>query len=487
MADGPSDLVVVVMAGGAGTRFWPLSTPELPKQFMQAFGETSFFQQAIARAEALVPAERILVLTHRTFLGLARTQAPQLAADQFVGEPMRRDTAPAVALAATLVERRWPGSISLVLPADHVIRETPAFVASTQTAVDRAREGGLGTFGIRPSYPATGYGYLHLSPDKGEAVGNREGGKLQPRPRAVEEFVEKPDRKTAEEFLRRSDYFWNSGMFVWKTQAIAEAVKTHLPEVHARVSPLGASFGSPNFEEELRETFESLTPLSIDYGVMERESEVWAVEATFDWSDVGGWLAALDLLESDGSENRIRGPVVTEGVRESLVLADDPERPVICVGVEGLIVASTGEGTLICNRDSAEKIKPHVQSVLESETRSTDRDRRPWGHYEILSDTDDHKVKRIVVDPGQRLSLQRHRFRSEHWHVVSGEALVTRDEEEIPVRPGESIDLPQGCWHRVRNPKDEPLVFIEVQRGTYFGEDDIERRSDDYGRTAPTP
>jgi mannose-1-phosphate guanylyltransferase/mannose-6-phosphate isomerase len=470
-------LVVVIMAGGAGTRFWPLSTPELPKQFMTAFGDRSFYQQAVARARTLVPESDILVVTSRAFLGLARSQAPGIPPDQVIGEPERRDTAPAVALASVLAASRWPGCMTVVMPADHVIHGKEEFRGTIAVAVERARDGALVTLGIPPTHPSTAYGYIELEPEGAQP------GQPGQHARKVRRFVEKPGPEKARE-LAEAGLLWNSGIFVWKAETILAEIERHLPAVHGAMAPLGASFPTGTFAADLAEAFRASPTISIDYGVMEKASGVHCVPATFRWSDVGGWNAALDLLAADDDHgNRTRGKVIHDSCHGSLLLSTDPERTLLCSNLRDLVVASTEEGVLVCPRDEVDGIKPLVTRVMESGGRSPRVDHRPWGHYVILADLPDHKVKRIVVDPRQRLSLQRHRKRSEHWHVVSGTAVVTRGDEDIEVRAGESVDIPCGAWHRVRNPGRDRLVFIEVQRGTYFGEDDIERREDDYGRT----
>ncbi len=465
-----TNLAVVIMAGGAGTRFWPLSTPELPKQFMTAFGDESLYQETVARALTLVPADRIIVVTNQSFIGMARAQAPDIPGAQVVGEPYRRDTAPAVALATAISEKLWPGSVNVVMPADHVIRDSAGFRKNILAAVEKAQEGALVTLGIPPTYPATTYGYLETaSSDVKE-------------PQRLIRFVEKPDGKRAAEFLATGRFFWNSGVFVFRAARMMKDLKRHLPGMEKLMSGAVEQFQTEKFVPELRKAMEVTTAVSIDYGVMEKAEDIWVVPAGFDWSDAGGWLAAIDLVEPDGDDNRVRGAVILDDCQENLLLSEDPGKPLICAGLKGVIVASTPEGILVCKKEAAEGIKPLVQNVLESRDRTAREDHRPWGYYVVLEDLPDHKVKRIVVDPGQRLSLQRHQYRGEHWHVVSGCAMVTKDDEEIQVGPGESAEIPQGVWHRVRNPGTEPLVFIEVQHGTYFGEDDIERKDDDYGR-----
>jgi mannose-1-phosphate guanylyltransferase len=346
------DVTVVLLAGGGGTRFWPLSTPARPKQFLTELTPRSLYQQAVERARLLAPPERILVLTNEAFAGFVAEQSPEIPPANVVLEPLRRDTAAALILGAVLVERLTPGNIMVAMPSDHLVRPLDAFRATLDAAVTAARDGGLGTIGITPTYPATGYGYL-LAADRPQS--------LEPMP--VEKFVEKPDRPRAEQYVASGRYFWNSGLFVWRAAALLEAAARLAPAVYGPLAGLGRAFGSPAFPAELRSAFEAVQPISIDYAIMENSTNVWLVPAAFQWSDVGGWSAALELLPAAAHGNHVSGLAVLHDVADSVVLTD-ADHPVIVVGLSGYVVIRGPGGILVCPRDRVDQIKPLVEQIL---------------------------------------------------------------------------------------------------------------------------
>ncbi|HUX15880.1 MAG TPA: sugar phosphate nucleotidyltransferase [Phycisphaerae bacterium] len=348
------DVVVVLMAGGFGTRFWPLGTAEQPKQFLTALAGRSLYRQAAERARAIVPWDRILVMTNAAHVGLVREQTPEVPEANVIGEPMRRDTAAAVILAALVAERRFPGSILVITPADHLVSNLEAFRRTVAAAVARARLGGLGTIGIRPTHPATGFGYLRLArrPGDAEAV-------------SVLEFVEKPDAEQAARFVASGEYLWNAGMFIWKAGTLLEAARQLLPDVSAALEPLAESAGSPAFADRARQAFQSLRAISVDYGIMEKARDVWSVPALFDWSDVGDWLAASDLLPADADGNCVRGSVLLDAATGNIVVAGG-SRPVLVVGVKNCVIVEGPGGTIVCDKSHAERIKPLVEKILNN-------------------------------------------------------------------------------------------------------------------------
>lgn len=349
-------LVAVVMAGGAGTRFWPLSTAERPKQFLRLFGDRSLLQLTWDRLDGLVPPEHRLVLTHRDFTGQVAEQLPDLPRERLVGEPLRRDTAAAVCLAAFLVRRLFGEAVMAVLPADHRIEPTGRFQEVLRSAVRAAEEGdALYTFGIPPAFPATGYGYLQ----RGEKVA-QDGSITHYRLRA---FREKPDRATAQRFCQSGEYYWNSGMFCWTTSAILREVERHLPTHAERLAPAAERFPGPGWEAALEEAFRELPRLSIDYGVMERAGHVRMVEADFSWSDMGGWPAVGDFLAPDAQGNRHRGILRARQARSNLIFCEDPEETVALLGVEDLLVVRAGSRTLVADRRHAEEVRKLVEEM----------------------------------------------------------------------------------------------------------------------------
>lgn len=347
------NLVAVLMAGGAGTRFWPVSTESKPKQFLSLFGDRSLLQQSLDRLRGLVPPERVLVLTHRDFVPLVREQLPEVPEQQVIGEPMRRDTAAAVALAALLTKRLFGDATMAVLTADHRIEPVTRFQEVLRSAADGAEASrSLYTFGIVPTYAATAYGYLH----RGERLGHDD---LAAHYRLTG-FKEKPDLATARHFLATGEYYWNSGMFVWRTEAILAELERQLPTHLERLAPAVEAFGS---EEALRSAFEGLDRISIDFGVMEKAADVRMVEADFEWSDVGGWRALEPFLDEVSMGNRARGRLATLESIHNTVFCEDPSETVALVGVEDLVVIRAGRRTLVASRSHLEDIKKLVEGL----------------------------------------------------------------------------------------------------------------------------
>lgn len=350
------DLFVVLMAGGSGTRLWPMSTSDRPKQLLRLVGERSLIQQTVDRTRSLADPEHIVVLTNARYQDAIREQLPELPTTNVVAEPVARDTSGAVALAAVLAKSKRPEAVMVVLPADHIIRPTEAFVEAVRSAARGAlASGALYTFGIPPTYPATGYGYL----ERGDAVempGKTRHFKLL-------RFREKPDQETAEQFVASGRFYWNSGMFVWRTDAIWGEIERNLPEHAARLGPLVGRVDEPGFPAALAEAFEPLPKISIDFGVMEKADDVRMAETAFDWFDVGGWPAMRDFLPADAEKNAYRGHLETIGAQGNLVFCEDPEEIVALVGVEGLIVVRSGNRTLVMAESAAQRVKQLVQQI----------------------------------------------------------------------------------------------------------------------------
>jgi len=343
--------VAVLMAGGLGTRFWPLSTARRPKQFLTHWFGRSLFRMAVDRALDLVSPDRLLVMTQAAFVEAVREQAPEVPPDNLILEPTRRDTAPANILAALVVEGRRPRSVMLVFPADHYIRGTDAFRATLTAAARRAASGGLGTIGVPPTRPATGYGYLRLA-EPTEPL----------RPVPVEAFVEKPDRATAERYLAEGRYLWNSGIFVWRSDVLVEAAGRHAPATLAALAPLAPLAGTPDFAARARPAFDGVEAISIDFAVMEKADDIWCVPATFAWDDVGEWEALDRLLPADPDGNRARGPVTLDAVRRCIVIAEG-DRPLAVAGLSDAIVVQGEAGTLVCPKAEAGRIRALVGRI----------------------------------------------------------------------------------------------------------------------------
>lgn len=353
------DLAVVIMAGGAGTRFWPLSTEERPKQFLKLFGERSLLQKSFDRVADLLPPERILVLTSESFIPIVLEQLPQLPPGNIIGEPMRRDTAAAVALAALLCRKRFGNCTMAIMTADHIIEPVDTFRKILLSAAGEAKKSKvIYTFGIKPEYAATGYGYL----ETGEKTADDEGV----RHFKLVRFKEKPDLETAGEYLKSGRFLWNSGMFVWQADTIIGEFERQLPAHLDRIAPAVLEDGSPLWQEALRKAFEPLKKISVDFAIMEKAEDVRCVEAGFSWSDVGGWPAMDEFMEKDESGNSCRGDVRTYDASTNMVFCEDENETVALVGVKDLIVVRSGGKTLIVSRDRAEDIKKLVEGLDDS-------------------------------------------------------------------------------------------------------------------------
>ncbi|MCL4873472.1 mannose-1-phosphate guanylyltransferase/mannose-6-phosphate isomerase [bacterium] len=465
-------LYAAILAGGIGSRFWPLSRETTPKQLLKVAGDESLLKSTIKRLSPLVPSERVLIVTNARQAEIIRLHLSYdgKAVDPgYVIEPMGRNTAAAIALAAFELYRKDPGAVMAVLPADHVIEDGKSFRTAMKAALQAAREGRLVTFGIVPTHPETGYGYIKALP---RAVKNISGFSI----RSVEKFVEKPDIKRAKRYLKEGGYYWNSGIFLWKAERILDEVRKHLPETFEALSACKDT-------ESLIAAYQSIKDISIDHGILEKAEDVVMIPASFPWSDMGSWSSFNAVLKPDSDGNIVRGRVVDIGSKNSIILGSD--RAVATIGLKDMILVDTPDATLVCPRDRAQEVK-EVVSVLkkkgytEHEIHRTVE--RPWGSYTLLETGEGYKIKRIRVEPKKRLSLQLHHHRSEHWVVISGTARVQRGEEVVDIAINQSTYIPRGVKHRLENATDVPLEIIEVQNGEYVEEEDIVRFEDDFQR-----
>jgi len=471
-------LVPVILSGGAGTRLWPVSRRAHPKPFMQLSDGQSLAEKTWLRAREIGGPAPVLTVTSRDYYFYTRDLYERLDPGAhnalFLLEPMGRNTAPAIALAALcLRERAGEDACMMIMPADHLIRDSRAFRASVEEARELARQGYLVTFGMHPTHPETGYGYIR----QGEALTPTGGFR-------VDAFVEKPDLDTARGYVDSGQYHWNSGMFCFQVGAILQALGRYAPDVSDAVRQVWQAM-DPHAEpmEIPGELFAQCPSISIDYAVMERCDNAAVVVADFGWSDIGSWKAISELYTSDEAGNRIRGKAVLVGSRECFVQGED--RLVAAVGVNNLVIVDTGDAVLVADRDQAQDVKHVVEQLAELKHDAATFHKtvhRPWGSFTVLEDADDCKVKRLVVKPGQVLSLQSHQRRCEHWTVVRGTAKVRLGDEEFLLEQNQSTYIPLDTLHRLENPGSEDVHLIEVQTGDYFGEDDIQRFEDIYGR-----
>jgi mannose-1-phosphate guanylyltransferase/mannose-6-phosphate isomerase len=473
-------LYPVIMAGGSGTRFWPLSRHLFPKQLLRIRGEETLIQQTMRRVLGCAPADNVLISTNTAQADLIRLQLADWKDHMnngFVLEPEGRNTAPAIALAALEIVGRNPEGLMLVVPADHVVTGQREFEAAVGLASQLAAMGYLVTFGIKPIRPETGYGYIR--PNRNAVLGSQ--GKL--RGFRVQQFVEKPDAAKAARYLKAGNYFWNSGMFVWRAATILQEIRLHQPDLAEGLDRIGERKRSGAPAQAIDEVYRRLTPVSIDTGVMEQSAKAAVIPVSFKWSDVGSWGSLDEVAVKDKAGNVITGRVIDLESRRSIVYAD--RRVVATIGLADMIVVDTPDATLVCPKSRAQDVKKVVE-VLKRQQAPEHLEhltvQRPWGSYTVLEEGPGFKVKRVTVNPGGRLSLQLHHRRSEHWVVIAGTARVTRGEETFDLEVGQSTAIPVETKHRLENPGQKTLHIIEVQNGPYLGEDDIVRFQDDYGR-----
>lgn len=462
----------VVLAGGSGTRLWPLSREQFPKQFLAIDGPLSLLEDTLARIEAVISRDRVLIVSnseHATGSGY-RT----LKNYQTILEPVGRNTAPAIAAAGAWIRNRAPDAIMAIFPSDQVVKDQAAFQQALDFAVAGARSGRLVTFGIRPTRPETGYGYIKTS-----GRTNLDG--LQD----VECFVEKPNAETATAYVTSGQYLWNAGMFVWQVKTLAEELQRFAPDISEVTRDIENDFSENRpHAVAIAEHFHRMPSISIDYAVLEKSSRVSVVPCDLGWSDVGSWDAVYELADKDENGNAVRGHSVVIDSKRNLIQGRD--RLIAAVGVEDLVIVETDDAILVSRQGHGQKIKEVVTEIRQSGRTEHSVHRtthRPWGTYTVLRENETgYKVKRIEVSPGSRLSLQSHKHRSEHWVVVTGIATVTCEDSVFEVKAGESTFIPAGKRHRLENKEGAPLVIVEVQVGEYVGEDDIVRYEDNYGR-----
>lgn len=466
-----SERFAIILCGGSGTRLWPLSRTLRPKQLLPLNGELSLLQQTAGRLANVVGAANLITVTHEDHRFEVKGQLAEVLPQAVAGvmaEPCARNTLPAIAWAVSKIHRTSPAALIGVFPSDHAVDNEAAFQAAWESAEAAALQGYLALLGITPNEPATGYGYIQPA---SESVAEHT---VLPVKR-VARFVEKPDRTTAEQFLK-DGYLWNSGMFVFKASDFMHMLAQHQPQILAVIEQLDGG--------DLAALYPAFPNLSMDYGLAEKVEKVAVVPVDMAWSDLGSWDSIYQRHEKNAENNVTQGEVITSDTQDSLLWTNSGL--LATLGVRNLAVIQTADATLICDRNRTEDIKALVGEVQKRKPALTELHvtvNRPWGTYTVLEEGLQYKIKRIVVNPGAKLSMQLHHHRSEHWVVVSGTAKITNGEREIMLHENESTYIPKNNKHRLENPGTEPLSIIEVQCGDYVGEDDIVRFEDSYGRS----
>jgi mannose-1-phosphate guanylyltransferase/mannose-6-phosphate isomerase len=467
-------IIPVILSGGSGIRLWPLSRKQCPKQYLSLTGDNTMLQETILRLGGLdnLTGPIIICNADHRFLVAEQCQQIDIINPVILLEPVGRNTAPAIAAAALHSLKQTDGAVLLVLSADHVIQDVDVFHQAINIACQQAQDGKLVTFGIVPTDANTGYGYIKMSKD------NTDGAYK------VEEFVEKPNLETAQIYLEQGNYLWNSGMFMFKAATLIDELTIHSPDIVKSVSDaVNNAKQDLDFIRLDKQDFESSPSDSIDYALMEKSNNVVVVPLDAQWNDIGSWSALHDIGIKDTNGNVIKGDVITQDTTNTYINAS--HHMVATIGVDNLIIVDTPDATFVATQDKAQEVKSIVESLQANGRDEGGIHRkvyRPWGWYDSIESGKHFQVKRLHVNPGAKLSLQMHHQRAEHWVVVSGVATAINGEEILTLKKGESTYIPLGVTHALENKTSEPLEIIEVQSGTYLGEDDIVRFEDIYGR-----
>ncbi len=462
----------IIMCGGSGTRLWPLSRSQFPKQFLPLVNDTSMLQDTLARLPTKHQAPVFICNEDHRFLVAEQVKQVQCSNATILLEPQGRNTAPAVALAALNALTENKDALLLVLAADHVIKDTIKFHQAVSVAAESAQQGKLVTFGIVPTHAETGYGYIKQGNEKGD-------GTYQ-----VAKFVEKPNEETAQTYLASGEYLWNSGMFLFKASRYIEELEKFRPDILASCQEAMTKVEKDlDFTRPDREAFLQCADESIDYAVMEKTEDAVVVPLDAGWSDVGSYSALWEVCQQDEQQNVIKGDVIAHDTTNSYIHSQN--KLITTLGVDNLVIIDTPDAVLVADKDKVQNVKEIVNKLKVQNRPETKLHRevyRPWGKYDSVDNGERFQVKRITVNPGAKLSVQMHHHRAEHWIIVSGTAKVTLDDETILLSENQSTYIPIGVVHALENPGKLPLEMIEVQSGSYLGEDDIVRFEDKYGR-----
>ncbi|MBQ2644181.1 mannose-1-phosphate guanylyltransferase/mannose-6-phosphate isomerase [bacterium] len=458
----------IILAGGSGSRLWPLSRELYPKQLLKLDGKLSLLQGTFKRLSKFIKSEDIISITNIKHVNDVKYQIEQIDKNSTIlAEPIAKNTAPAIAVALEYLKQiKDREEIVIIVPSDPLIKNDKAFEETVKEGIEAAKNGYIVTFGIKPSYPETGYGYIKTT---GEIFGINK----------VEKFVEKPDLETAKKYIANDCYFWNGGIFMAKVSTLLEEFQKYTPEIYQNLSQI-------NFKEANTikyGTFENMPSISIDYAIMEKSSRIALCPLKSDWCDLGSWQSLYDVSEKDKNGNVLQGNIIEEEVQNSFIYSD--KKVVAAIGLKDVIIVNTEDAILACNKNDSQAVKKVYEKLKKDDNKAHLVHKtvfRPWGWYTCLAEGDCYLTKIICVSPGQKLSIQSHNHRSEHWVVLEGNAKVILNNEEYFLNSGQSIDIPLQAIHSLQNPYDVDLKIIEVQKGDYLSEDDIIRYEDIYGR-----
>lgn len=459
----------IILAGGVGARLWPMSREFYPKQFLKFNEENTLLQETLLRVNKVVPFSNIIIVTNDSHTVHIRIQASQISGEEKVTilqEPAGKNTAPAIALGLFyLLRESKDNEIVVVLPSDHIIRDKEAFSRFLLLGEKAAEDDYLVTFGIKPDRPETGYGYI-----------KKQGDCIAEGFYRVDRFVEKPDLETAQRYLKAGNYYWNSGIFMFKVSTVLQEYRRLLPSIYEIMQGI-------DFENNLEKVYASLESVSIDYGIMEKSDRVVVIPAEMGWDDIGSWQYLYKSLPKDNNENVFQGNVLALDSVNSMIFSE--KKLVAAIGLADMIVINTDDALLICPQERSQDVKKIFDRLKEAKAEEYQIHttvEKPWGSYTLLEKGSRYKIKRVLVKPGERLSMQMHYHRSEHWVVVAGTAKIIKGDKEFFLHTNESTYIPMSTKHRLENPGKVPLELIEVQNGDYIEEDDIVRFDDDYGR-----
>ncbi len=458
----------IILAGGSGSRLWPLSRDMYPKQLLSLYDNKSLLQQTFLRLKQACNMSEILTITNIKHYSDIKLQLNEIDKNNIVlGEPLGKNTAPAIACSLKyLSENSKDDEIVLVVPSDHLIKDTDLFKSTIEKGIELANQGYIVTFGIKPSYPETGYGYIKTLKELGTGY-------------IVEKFVEKPDFSTAEKYVESGNYYWNGGIFMGKISTFMQEFQKYQPEIFNELNNLVFN----NSDKIKYSIYEKMPSISIDYAIMEKSDKIALVKLESDWNDLGSWQSLYDVKEKDENGNVINGNVVISNVKNSLIYS---QKELVAVsGLEDIILVETEDAIMACKLNESQTVKILYEKLKKQESETVKIHKtvfRPWGYYTYINSGEGYLTKTICVMPKQKLSIQSHNHRSEHWVVLEGNALVIKGDNKYNLNPGDSIDIPVKEKHSLQNPYDKELKIIEVQKGDYISEDDIIRYEDCYGR-----